>query len=78
MGPGLDDHIQQGSALGNEWRTPPLWRAVERGKFLHDGRAGTLTDAIAAHGGQAQGSRDAFQSLDSASIDALLAFLNCI
>jgi mono/diheme cytochrome c family protein len=78
MGPGLADQMQQGSAQGNEWRTMPLWRASERGKFLHDGRAATITDAIAAHGGQAQQARDLFVGLSSAQKAALLAFLNGI
>ena len=78
MGPGLDDQMRQGSALGNEWRTPPLWKVSERGKFLHDGRALTLTDAITAHAGQGQASRDQFLALDAASKQALLAFLGCI
>jgi hypothetical protein len=78
MGPGLADRMQQGSAQGNEWRTMPLWRVSERGKFLHDGRAFALTDAITAHGGQAQAARDAFLALDLASRQALLAFLGCI
>ena len=38
----------------------------------------TLTDAILAHGGQGQAARDAFVALDSASKQALLAFLGCI
>jgi CxxC motif-containing protein (DUF1111 family) len=78
MGPGLADQMRQGSALGNEWRTTPLWKLSERGKFLHDGRALTVTDAIMAHGGQGQAARDRFLALDSASKQALLAFLGCI
>jgi CxxC motif-containing protein (DUF1111 family) len=78
MGPGLADQMQQGSALGNEWRTMPLWRVSDRGRFLHDGRATTITDAITAHGGQAQQARDTFLSLGSADNAALLAFLNGI
>ena len=78
MGPGLDDHIKQGSAQGNEWRTPPLWRVSERGKFLHDGRAMTLESAITAHGGQGQTASAAFAALDGPAREALLAFLNCI
>jgi len=78
MGPGLDDRIQQGSAQGNEFRTAPLWRVSERTKLLHDGRATTIAEAIAAHGGQGQASRDAFQALTAAAQSALLAFLNCI
>src|SRR6202035_3598824 len=47
MGPALADQMQQGSAHGNEWRTMPLWRASERVRFLHDGRAATVADAVA-------------------------------
>jgi CxxC motif-containing protein (DUF1111 family) len=78
MGPALSDQMRQGSAQGNEWRTTPLWKVSERTKFLHDGRAMTLTDAILAHAGQGQASRDAFTALDSASKQSLLAFLGCI
>ena len=78
MGPALDDQITQGSARGFEWRTPPLWMVSERGKFLHDGRALTLPAAIGAHGGQGQAAADAFAGLDSASKDALIAFLKCL
>jgi cytochrome c551/c552 len=78
MGPALADQIRQGSALGNEWRTPPLWKLSERGKFLHDGRAMTITDAITAHAGQAQAARDQFLALDNPGKQALLAFLGCI
>ena len=78
MGPGLADQFRQGSALGNEWRTTPLWKLSERSKFLHDGRALTPTDAIMAHAGQGQAARDQFLALDSARKQALLAFLGCI
>ncbi len=78
MGPGLADGFQQGSALGSEFRTMPLWRVSERSKFLHDGRAVTLPDAVSAHGGQAAASRDAFLTLDPVNLQALLDFLGCI
>lgn len=78
MGPALDDKMQQGSARGNEWRTAPLWRVSERGRLLHDGRALTVTDAIAAHGGQGQAANTAFAALDAAAKQSLLAFLGCI
>lgn len=78
MGPVLADQMQQGSAKGNEWRTMPLWRVSERGRFLHDGRAVTLVDAITAHGGQAQHARDLFLAVTTTDKDALVAFLNGI
>ncbi len=78
MGPAFDDKMKQGSALGSEWRTMPLWKVSERGKFLHDGRALSLTDAITAHSGQAQTSKSAFLALDAASKQAILTFLGCL
>jgi mono/diheme cytochrome c family protein len=78
MGPALDDSMVQGSAGGGDWRTMPLWRASERRRFLHDGRASTLTEAIVAHGGQAASSTAAFGALPSDERQALLQFLGCI
>jgi CxxC motif-containing protein (DUF1111 family) len=78
MGPALADSIPQGSAAGDEWRTMPLWRVSERAKFLHDGRANSLSDAILAHDGQGRAARDAFATLDPASQQALVAFLSCL
>jgi hypothetical protein len=39
-----------------EWRTPPLWGARDSAPYMHDGRADTLEQAIAFHGGQARAS----------------------
>jgi CxxC motif-containing protein (DUF1111 family) len=78
MGPGLDDLTPQGTATGREWRTAPLWRVSERGRFLHDARATSLTEAINAHGGQAHAAATAFQALSPADQQALLDFLGCI
>jgi CxxC motif-containing protein (DUF1111 family) len=36
-----------------EWRTPPLWGLRDSAPYLHDGRATTIDQAIALHGGQA-------------------------
>jgi CxxC motif-containing protein (DUF1111 family) len=49
MGPGLADHISQGQAAGDEFRTAPLWGVGQRLFFLHDGRASNLLSAIEAH-----------------------------
>ena len=53
MGSGLADHVSQGSAGPDEFRTAPLWGAGQRAFFLHDGRAtpgnGGLLKAIEAH-----------------------------
>ncbi|HVU52683.1 MAG TPA: di-heme oxidoredictase family protein [Polyangia bacterium] len=78
MGAAFDDHFVAGSAGGSEWRTAPLWRASDRVHFLHDGRAATLSDAIAAHGGQAAPAAAGFAALDATTRQALLDFLGCI
>ena len=49
MGTGLADDIIQGSAVGNEFRTSPLWGVGQRLFFLHDGRTSDLLEAIKAH-----------------------------
>ncbi len=78
MGAGLADGFEQGLASGSEFRTMPLWRVSDRTRFLHDGRAHTITDAILAHGGQAAGALAAFQALSAADQQAVLDFLGCI
>lgn len=78
LGPEMSDGIVQGSAGGHEFRTAPLWRAADRPHFLHDGRATTLSAAIAAHGGQGAAARAAFEALSAADQQALLDFLGCI
>ena len=61
MGPDLSDSgsyygaIESPTADGpksQEWRTPPLWGFRDSGPYLHDGRADTLEEAVALHGGQ--------------------------
>lgn len=74
---GRPDHL----ADGREWRTAPLWgvglaaTVGENPRYLHDGRARTLTEAVMWHGGEAGPAREAFRNLPAAARDALLAFL---
>ncbi len=74
----LGDGIVMGNSTGREMRTAPLWglRAITR--YLHDGRASTLTDAILGHDGQGRAARDRFAALDDSSKSQLLAFLNSL
>ncbi|WP_246357511.1 di-heme oxidoreductase family protein [Pyxidicoccus fallax] len=87
MGPGLADTLTQGQAGPSMWRTAPLWgvgslRYVQGGaqhvRYLHDGRARTLMEAIAWHGGEASNSRALFETLSKADRDAVLAFLESL
>lgn len=75
LGPALDDRVVQGDARGSEWRTTPLWGLRTRERFLHDGRAGSVEDAILAHDGEAALSTKAFRRLDWHQRAELLAFL---
>jgi CxxC motif-containing protein (DUF1111 family) len=48
---------------------------AETAPYLHDGRAATIPEAILAHGGEAQDSRDAFASLSAEERASLHVFL---
>ena len=50
---GIDGPDSPGGPSPGEWRTPPLWGFRDSGPYLHDGRAQTLEEAVALHGGQA-------------------------
>jgi CxxC motif-containing protein (DUF1111 family) len=39
-------------AAPREWRTPPLWGLRDSAPYLHDGRADTISAAVALHGGE--------------------------
>ncbi len=84
MGPGLADGMPEGLASGEEWRTPPLWgigltEAVSgQTRFLHDGRARTLLEAILWHGGEAETARSRVIALPPADRAALIAFLESL
>jgi len=72
------DAVAEGAAESVEWRTPPLWGLAASGPYLHDGRAPTLDQAIAAHDGEAAPIRDAYAALPKRDQAALLAFLRSI
>ena len=84
MGPGLADNSTEGKANGQEWRTAPLWgiglTEVVNGhtRFLHDGRARNLDEAILWHGGEAESSRDAYMSLSKEHKEKLLKFVGSL
>ena len=61
-----------------EWRTPPLWGTADSAPYLHDGRAETLVDAIALHGGEADACTKRFFELPVGERMAVLEFLSCL
>ena len=83
MGKGLDDGVKEKNAESYEWRTPPLWGIgiVARdpeARFLHDGRASSLIEAILWHGGEAENAKTRFKQLSATQQQTLLIFLNGI
>jgi CxxC motif-containing protein (DUF1111 family) len=85
MGTGLADHISQGSAGPDEFRTAPLWGVGQRIFFLHDGRStpsnGGLVNAIEAHassGSEANGVIALFNQLTEQQQQDLLNFLRSL
>ena len=64
--------------LTQEWRTPPLWGLADSAPYLHDGRAASVVEAIALHGGEAEPTTKRFLALSAADRMAMLEFLNCL
>jgi len=84
MGEGLADHRPDGLANGRQWKTPPLWgiglipTVNGHSRYLHDGRARDLAEAVLWHDGEARASRERFRTMTAADRAALLAFLGSL
>ena len=74
----LGDGITSGVAGPRHMRTAPLWGVRGKSRFLHDGRAETLADAISLHDGQAAAARDRFNALTADQQRSIIDFLNTI
>jgi CxxC motif-containing protein (DUF1111 family) len=74
----------------DEWLTAELWGVGNTGPYLHDGRAGSLAEAIALHGedsppaagdaarSEAQEARDAYLALSPEDRAAVVTFLKSL
>ncbi len=84
MGEKLADHRPEGSADGQEWRTPPLWGigllSAISGHLglLHDGRAQSVEEAILWHGGEAEKTRKRFTNLTKSERESVIEFINSL
>lgn len=82
LGPELDGGATEPGVASTEWRTTPLWgleRTLANGAgLLYDGRARTVADAIALHGGEASASRARFLALPEADRRRLLAYVGSL
>jgi len=77
MGAELAD-ICLGQAHPSEFRTEMLMGLRFRERFLHDGSAATVKEAIARHAGEARKSRNGFMALSELDQKALLKFLQTL
>lgn len=85
LGSELDDGYTEGYATSAQWRTAPLWglglaKDSQGGQYylMHDGRARSIEDAIALHGGEAENSRNHFQGLTSEEQGQVITFLESL
>ncbi|GHF69580.1 di-heme oxidoreductase family protein [Seohaeicola zhoushanensis] len=84
MGDGLADDLPEGLASGREWRTAPLWgigltsQVNGHTRFLHDGRARSLLEAILWHGGEAAPARQKVIDMPKTTRAALIRFLESL
>jgi len=88
MGSGLADTRPEFSATNREFRTTPLWglgfsiiiaeKFGVKPRFLHDGRARTLEEAIFWHNGEALSSKNAFRNANKEQREQLIYFLRSL
>lgn len=81
MGNGLAGAFPDDFASANEWRTAPLIDlAAQKGKrrYLHDGRAATLDEAIRWHGGEAVKAKERYMELPASDRTRLIDYLGSL
>lgn len=85
LGPELDDGYTEGYATSAQWRTAPLWglglsKNSQGGKYylMHDGRAKSIEEAIALHGGEAENSRNLYDALSTEEQNQVIQFLESL
>jgi CxxC motif-containing protein (DUF1111 family) len=78
----LDMHAPAGSpaffAGNRRFVTRKLWGSANEPPYFHHGLYTTLREAILAHGGEAGGTRAAFNALTPADRDAIVEFLKSL
>ena len=61
-----------------EWRTPPLWGVRDSAPYLHDGRAENIEEAILAHGGEGERSRQRYFRLSAKAKSELVFYVKSL
>ncbi len=84
LGPDLADRDVVGRVIPTEWRTAPLWginASVATGRplrLMHDGRARSIEEAIAWHGGSAAEARAEFERLSATERAAVVRWISSL
>ncbi len=79
MGPGLDNEkILQGGVPTSQYITRKLWGMANEPPFLHHGRALLISEAILAHGGEAEAARRAYERLSASQQNEIIDFLKTL
>jgi CxxC motif-containing protein (DUF1111 family) len=81
MGPEFSDGLRDFDAGASEWRTPPLLGLRYMQRYLHDGRAETLEQAIELHGAEGSEAAEAVENyfaLSTAERAALIGFVSAL
>ncbi len=82
MGPGLGDTMPEPGSGASQWRTAPLAGLSEalaaQTGLLHDGRARTIQEAIAWHGGEAAEAARRFGALPPTDKAALVRYVSSL
>ena len=76
--PDCDNEVAGTEITNCNFITMKLWGLADTAPYLHDGRALTIFEAIAFHGGEAQRPRDRFLNLSEAGQNALIAYLSTL
>jgi CxxC motif-containing protein (DUF1111 family) len=84
MGEGLADNRPDFEANGREWRTPPLWgiglfkQVNNHTRYLHDGRARNIEEAVLWHDGEAMKTKESYIQLPKKDRQQLIKFLESL
>ena len=81
LGPQLAAAWSGDGVAAGEWRTAPLVDLDPmsgRRRYLHDGRAATIDEAIRWHGGEAEAARKRYDVLDESDKSALIRYLESL
>jgi CxxC motif-containing protein (DUF1111 family) len=73
-----DKSKQPRAANELEWRTPPLWGLRDSAPYLHDGRAETVADAVALHGGEGRAAAQEYKRLSEKEREQVELFLQTL